>query len=110
LRSSLNGYLPKAVLEKKKVGLEMPYSRWMRDELRDFAECALSSIKLKATGLFNAEGVKRLWDEHQGMKFDHGRALWGLMNYMLWYEVYIEKRDFRSFLTATREPRTTVCV
>jgi asparagine synthase (glutamine-hydrolysing) len=106
LRSSLNGYLPKAVLKKKKVGLEMPYSRWLRGELHDFAESVLSPMKLKATGLFNGEGVRRLWDEHQAMKVDHGRALWGLINYMLWYDVYIEERNFRSFLSAPREPRT----
>jgi asparagine synthase (glutamine-hydrolysing) len=77
-------------LQKKKVGLEMPYSKWMLSELRDIVEETLSENKLHATGLFNAKGVRHLWEEHKLKQFDHGRALWGLLNYMLWYDIYLK--------------------
>jgi asparagine synthase (glutamine-hydrolysing) len=96
LRSALKGLLPKAVLQKKKVGLEMPYARWLRTELHDLGETVLSASNLQATGLFNAQGVKRLWDEHQAMSADHGRALWGLLNYLFWHHTYIKKSNWLS--------------
>jgi asparagine synthase (glutamine-hydrolysing) len=105
LRSALKGILPEVILKKKKIGLEMPYSRWLRAELRELGEAVLSNSRLRAAGLFAPEGVRRLWDEHQALRTDHGRALWGLINYMLWHEMYIEKRNYRAFLSAVRARR-----
>jgi asparagine synthase (glutamine-hydrolysing) len=92
LKAAMAGMLPEPVLKKKKIGLEMPYSRWMIHELRDIAEQALSSDSLKAVGLFNPEAVRRIWSDHLSKRVDHGRALWGLVNFILWHQVYIEKR------------------
>jgi asparagine synthase (glutamine-hydrolysing) len=44
---------------------------------------------LAERGLFNPQAVQRLIEEHMAEKFDHGRALWGLLNYALWLELYI---------------------
>ena len=105
LRSAMEGILPQAVLDKKKVGLEMPYSRWLRGEWRDLGEHALAPDRLSATGLFDPKGVQALWDQHQSKRIDHGRALWGLINYMTWYEIYIEKGNHASFQTTPRRER-----
>jgi asparagine synthase (glutamine-hydrolysing) len=105
LRSSFNGMLPKSIIKKKKVGLEMPYSHWFIHEWRDMVEDLLSEAKLNSTGLFNTKGVRQIWAEHQAKKIDHGRALWGLVNYMLWHEIYIEKHNFESYLSSPRAAR-----
>jgi asparagine synthase (glutamine-hydrolysing) len=105
LRSAMAGLLPKPVLQKKKVGLEMPYSHWMRHDLRDFAAEVLLSPEVRTTGLFDAAGLRKLWDEHQAMKVDHGRALWGLLNYLLWYDLYLRRRNAADFRMAPRSPR-----
>ena len=81
----------------------MPYSKWMLNELRDLFENTLSFNKLDSTGLFNAKSIKKIWEEHISMKFDHGRALWGILNYMLWHEIYIEKKNFQSYILNPRK-------
>jgi asparagine synthase (glutamine-hydrolysing) len=108
LRKALEGVLPEVVLNKKKVGLEMPYSRWFRYELREIAEEAMSPKKLNNTGLFNGKRIRQLWDEHLGLHVDHGRFFWGLLNYMLWYEVYINRKIFPSYLSEVRPARTVI--
>ena len=105
LRSAMEGILPQAVLKKKKVGLEMPYSRWLRGEWRDLGEHVLAAGRLNDTGLFDSSGVRHLWDEHQSKRVDHGRALWGLINYMMWHEMYIEKKDYGKYLAQPRAGR-----
>ncbi len=105
LRSALKDVVPAEILRKKKVGLEMPYSRWLRAELREVGEAVLCDSRLRSTGLLDPRGVRRLWEEHQALRTDHGRALWGLINYMLWHEMYIEKRNYASFLSPVRERR-----
>jgi asparagine synthase (glutamine-hydrolysing) len=108
LRKALEGILPGSVLNKKKVGLEMPYSRWFRFELRDIAEETMSFKKLNSTGLFNGKRIRQLWNEHLGLRVDHGRFFWGLLNYMLWYDVYIERKVFPSYLSEVRLARTFI--
>jgi hypothetical protein len=49
----------------------------------------LSAESLKETGFIDPRGVRKLWKEHRERKVDHGRALWGLANYMFWYKMYI---------------------
>jgi asparagine synthase (glutamine-hydrolysing) len=89
MRRAMEGVLPPAILNKKKVGLEMPYSRWLKDELHDILLEYCAPARLAATGLFRPEGVTTLIQEHVGGQRDHGRALWGLLNYMLWHERYV---------------------
>ncbi len=105
LRSALRGMLPPEILNKKKVGLEMPYSRWLRRELRDLGEHYFSSEYLAGTGLFDPRGVRRLWTEHLERRVDHGRFLWGTLNYLLWHQAYVVEKNFTSYLTEVRLPR-----
>ena len=89
MRTALRGILPDAIVDKKKVGLEMPYSRWMKRELRDVVDNYLSPERLVASGLFDPTGVARLVAAHMEGRADHGRALWGILNYMMWLDLYI---------------------
>lgn len=88
MRHALRGLLPPEILRKKKVGLEIPYSRWFRRELRDLVLDYLGPGRIAETGLFRPEAVSALVEDHMTGRFDHGRALWGLLNYMMWLELY----------------------
>ncbi|PIE52425.1 asparagine synthase (glutamine-hydrolyzing) [Candidatus Fermentibacteria bacterium] len=99
LRESMKNLLPRPVVKKKKVGLEMPYSRWLRKELRDMALEYLSPARVRNTGLLEPDAVTLLLQEHDSMARDNGRALWGIMNYMMWHSLYIESSDYRNHLT-----------
>lgn len=98
LRTAMRGYLPEAVVRKKKVGLEMPYSSWMRKELRPVVEEELGESALGDCALLKPSGVRSLWEDHLAMRADNGRALWGLLNYMIWHRLYIASSGYRASL------------
>ena len=89
LRSALRGLLPPEILRRKKVGLEMPYSRWLTRELKDVLLDWCGPERVEAMGLFRMDAVRALVDEHLSLRRDHGRPLWGILNYMMWHELYI---------------------
>jgi asparagine synthase (glutamine-hydrolysing) len=91
MRRAMEGVLPVEILNKKKVGLEMPYSYWLKYELKDLLTRYLGPERISDTGLFRPEAVQALVEEHLAGRVDHGRALWGLLNYMMWLELYIPK-------------------
>jgi len=89
MRLAMEGILPAEILNKKKVGLEMPYSRWFKNELKDLIEHYLGPKNISDRRLFKPEVVQSLVKEHMEGRRDNGRALWGLLNYMIWLEIYI---------------------
>lgn len=89
MRRAMQGILPPEILNKKKVGLEVPYSRWLKNELKDVVTCYLGPKNINERGLFKPKAVQALVDEHLSGRRDNGRALWGLLNYMIWLELYI---------------------
>jgi asparagine synthase (glutamine-hydrolysing) len=89
MRTAMADLLPPAILNKKKVGLEMPYSRWLKHELHDLLMRYCGPQRLAETRLFRPEAVMSLIEEHVTQVHDHGRALWSLLNFMIWYEHYI---------------------
>jgi asparagine synthase (glutamine-hydrolysing) len=91
MRRAMEGILPAEILNKKKVGLEMPYSYWFKYALKDMLTSYLGPERISETGLFRPEAVQALVDDHLAGRVDHGRALWGLLNYMMWLELYIPK-------------------
>ncbi|HSG49719.1 MAG TPA: asparagine synthase-related protein, partial [Longimicrobiales bacterium] len=58
-------------------------------ELKDVLLDTCSPERVAATGLFRAEAVTALVDEHLARRHDHGRPLWALMNFMMWHGMYI---------------------
>ena len=90
MREALRDLLPPVILQRKKVGLELPYSLWLTRELKDLLLDYCEPGRVEGTGLFRPEAVTALVDDHLAHRRDHGRALWGLMNVMMWHEMYLE--------------------
>ena len=91
LRESMKSHLPKSILNKKKVGLEMPYSKWFKKELRNVVETRLAPKKINEMGVFNSKVIKDILDNHMKDYQDNGRIIWAMLNYVTWYDNYISK-------------------
>lgn len=102
LRKAMTGLLPREIVTRKKVGLEMPYSVWFRRELKEQTHDLIFSSGVMTSGLFDRAAVEDLWEQHQKMKVDHGRALWGILNYAMWYDMYIGSKDYLGYIQPGR--------
>ena len=74
------------MLHKPKTGFTTPIPIWIRGELRDYVRDVLSPGALAATGIFEPGCVEQLLREHMEGRADHGRRIWSLVNFMLWYD------------------------
>ncbi len=93
LKQAMRDLLPQAVLTKKKVGLEMPYSSWFCGPLRDFLLDTLAPAALKQVPVLNHRVVRQVLDDHLSLRADRGRELWGILNFVLWYRSCFLKRS-----------------
>jgi asparagine synthase (glutamine-hydrolysing) len=81
-KQSQRGRLPDWVLDGKKQGFNAPISQWFSGPLRNFANDALASDRLR--DYVRADSVERLWREQDAGQRDNGLKLFGLVCLSLW--------------------------
>ncbi len=91
LRTLMRGRLPNAILDRPKQGFAAPVGNWLRGELKDLVTDVLSSANMQKSGLFQTSEVSRFLREHLAGSRNHGKKLWMLLVFQLWYDTWILK-------------------
>jgi asparagine synthase (glutamine-hydrolysing) len=81
--------LPRAVLERPKMGFGVPIGRWLRNELRDMTWDLLTDPIAEGRGYFQMSSVRRLLDDHQA-GIDHACRIWALLMFEIWHRTYVD--------------------
>jgi asparagine synthase (glutamine-hydrolysing) len=90
LRQVLDRYVPRALVDRPKVGFAVPIDSWLRGPLREWAEALLSVEALESHGIFDASIVRELWQRHLSGRVDAQHALWNVLMFQAW------ERHFRN--------------
>jgi asparagine synthase (glutamine-hydrolysing) len=78
-------YLPADIVHRKKRGLSVPLSSWLREPLYEWAKSKLSSPLLDQVSVNRYVAVELL-QEHMQRKADHARSIWTLCVLSEWLE------------------------
>ena len=84
LKEAMRNKLPKAVLQRSKVGFDIPAHEWLRGILRPLLVDTLNSGLTEHPSLFRPEEINRLLTSHMDRRINIGYHLWGLMILFLW--------------------------
>ena len=60
LKRAMGDTLPQQILHRPKLGFNIPYKNWLRHELLDLLQDALSPARLRQQGIFHPEYVQKL--------------------------------------------------
>jgi asparagine synthase (glutamine-hydrolysing) len=82
--------VPRAILERKKMGFPVPTSEWLRGKYWPVVEEFVLSGRALERGHFNPAVVNRLAQEHRQGKANHGERLWLLINLEMWQRIFID--------------------
>jgi asparagine synthase (glutamine-hydrolysing) len=89
LKRAVAPLLPPFVTRRGKKGFGVPVAEWLKGRLRPLARDLLSPARMRKRGLFDANYVLRLQDEHERGHANHRKLLWTLLMFELWYESFI---------------------
>ncbi len=86
LRQVLDRHVPRALIERPKMGFGVPLDDWLRGPLREWAEALLGESRLREQGFFDARQVRRFWDLHLGGRSNQHFRLWPILMFQSWLE------------------------
>jgi asparagine synthase (glutamine-hydrolysing) len=78
-------YLPNNIVNRRKRGLSVPISSWLRGPLKEWATTTLEKGRLEQLGI-HAPAALEFFAEHCQRKSDHSRALWTLLVLAEWLD------------------------
>jgi asparagine synthase (glutamine-hydrolysing) len=83
-KAALKPMLPRNIIHRKERGFITPVDRWLRTDMKAFANDLLLADDAFSAQLFSRQAVQALLRRHQIGKFDHTRQIFCLLSFELW--------------------------
>jgi asparagine synthase (glutamine-hydrolysing) len=90
LKQAFAELLPPPIRNRSKMGFGVPIDRWFRGELKDQLRAVLLDPVSLNRGLFRAEAIEQLLEEHAQERKDHAYRLWALLMLELWFRHHVD--------------------
>jgi asparagine synthase (glutamine-hydrolysing) len=104
LKDYARKYLRAPVVNRRKRGLSVPLSTWLRGSLHDWAKARLGGGDLAGVGI-DTNAALALLDEHVRHREDHARPIWTLVVLSEWLE-WMRLRDSLPAMAESRAGAT----
>lgn len=85
LRAVLDRHVPRALVDRPKMGFGAPVEAWLRNGLRGWAEALMSREALGRHGLLDVAACRRLWEDFAERDRGWHRAIWNLLMFQAWH-------------------------
>jgi asparagine synthase (glutamine-hydrolysing) len=84
LKELMKGKLPDSILNRKKIGFDIPAHDWLRGPLRSLLVETVTAGASEYSGLFCPGAINSYLQRHLERRVNVGYHLWGLMVLFLW--------------------------
>jgi asparagine synthase (glutamine-hydrolysing) len=88
MRRALEGVVPPAIVNRKKLGFPTPTRVWLRGEMYDWAQDIFD--RSGAGGLLDLAYAKDLLRAHKKKEADHSRKVWTVLVFCIWHAIFVE--------------------
>lgn len=90
LRKLARPFVPEAVLNHRKQGFASPMAAWLRTDLKDVVQAALSPARLNKHGIIDSDYVGKLFADHLSRKESNDKKIFTVLMFQKWYERMME--------------------
>jgi asparagine synthase (glutamine-hydrolysing) len=86
LRNILYRHVPRALVDRPKMGFGAPVDVWLTNELRDWAEALMSREALARHSLLDVEACRTLWEDFTQRGRGWNRVIWNILMFQAWHQ------------------------
>ena len=86
VRKAVEPWLPAGILDRGKQGFQMPLARWFAGDFGGYARSLWHDSGAARSGFLDPAAVEALFAEHRAGARDHGRVLYALSMFSLWWQ------------------------
>jgi len=92
MKRSLDGVLPRDILDRKKRGFGAPIGAWLKSDLRPMLDRLLCRQSVEKRGLLSWPVVEETMALHMANREDHTDHLLSLLNLEIWAQIFLDRR------------------
>jgi asparagine synthase (glutamine-hydrolysing) len=89
MRQALQGVVPPAIVNRRKLGFPTPTRVWLAGEMYDWARHVFSISG--AGDLLDLSYAMRLLEEHRRGEADHSRKIWTVLIFCIWHAIFVAR-------------------
>jgi asparagine synthase (glutamine-hydrolysing) len=85
VRAAIAPLLPPNILDRRKQGFQMPLAEWFGGDFGEYAEELWRTTGVMQSGYLAPSAIDEVLREHRTGRRDHGRLLYALAIFCLWW-------------------------
>jgi asparagine synthase (glutamine-hydrolysing) len=92
LKDIVHKYVDKDIMDRPKMGFDLPIYKWLREDLSYLIDEFLSPKCVKEYGCFNAEQVSKIVTSFRAGTLRYESIIWRLIHFQMWYKRWMTKQ------------------
>lgn len=93
LREIVYKYVPKVIMDRPKVGFDLPIFKWLKQDLSYLIDTYLNETSINRGGFFNANYVKTLVNQFKKGELRYEAIIWRILVFQMWHKRWMETDD-----------------
>jgi len=81
-------YLPKHIVDRRKIGFDVPLAQWFRGKLRNMCYDRICYTNGLATQILSRRELEKILDDHCSYRKDNFLKIWTLLGLAIWYDLF----------------------
>ena len=86
MRNVLYRYVPRALVDRPKMGFAVPIDSWLRGPLQQWADELLDPARLRREGYLKPELIQQHWQDHKSGRRNLHYPLWDVLMFQSWLQ------------------------
>ncbi len=90
LKEIVHDYVPRDMMERPKMGFGVPVFKWLRGDLKYYADEYMSPAAFQRHGLFRQDGVDHIMKQFFSGDRNYNNLFWYLLMFQMWYKQWMD--------------------
>jgi asparagine synthase (glutamine-hydrolysing) len=91
LKDIVHELVPKELMNRPKIGFDLPIFSWLKDDLSYLLDEYLSKEALTWSGIFDHEFILKEVNKFKSDKLHYSSIIWNILIFQMWYKKWILK-------------------